>query len=84
MLLYNGQRGRGLKQLFYVFYYPAHVYLLYAPVLGRDALDGLSKEGFPMANLLVVDDDADLCALLRTALERERPLPLPPCRGARW
>ncbi len=29
MLLYNGQRGRGLKQLFYVFY-PAHVYLLYA------------------------------------------------------
>ena len=24
-----------------------------------------------MANLLVVDDDADLCALLRTALERD-------------
>ena len=29
MLCYNGQRGRGLKVLFYVFY-PAHVYLLYA------------------------------------------------------
>lgn len=29
MLMYNGQRGRGLKQLFYIFY-PAHVYLLYA------------------------------------------------------
>ena len=29
MLLYNGQRGAGLKKLFYVFY-PAHVYLLYA------------------------------------------------------
>lgn len=29
MLLYNGQRGRGCKALFYIFY-PAHVYLLYA------------------------------------------------------
>lgn len=29
MLMYNGQRGRGLKRLFYVFY-PAHVYLFYA------------------------------------------------------
>ena len=29
MLLYNGQRGAGLKRLFYIFY-PAHVYLLYA------------------------------------------------------
>ena len=28
MLLYNGQRGKGHKQLFYWFY-PAHVYLLY-------------------------------------------------------
>lgn len=28
MLLYNGQRGRGHKQLFYWFY-PTHVYLLY-------------------------------------------------------
>ena len=28
MLLYNGQRGNGHKQLFYWFY-PAHVYLLY-------------------------------------------------------
>ena len=28
MLLYNGQRGSGHKQLFYWFY-PAHVYLLY-------------------------------------------------------
>lgn len=29
MLLYNGQRGRNIKTLFYVFY-PAHVYILYA------------------------------------------------------
>lgn len=29
MLLYNGQRGRGCKALFYAFY-PAHIYLLYA------------------------------------------------------
>lgn len=29
MLCYNGRRGAGLKQLFYLFY-PAHVYLLYA------------------------------------------------------
>lgn len=29
MLCYNGQRGRGFKSLFYV-YYPAHIYLLYA------------------------------------------------------
>lgn len=29
MLLYNGQRGAGLKRLFYIFY-PAHVYILYA------------------------------------------------------
>ena len=28
MLLYNGQRGKGHKRLFYWFY-PAHVYLLY-------------------------------------------------------
>ena len=29
MALYNGQRGRGCKPLFYIFY-PAHVYILYA------------------------------------------------------
>ncbi len=29
MLCYNGQRGRGCKKLFYI-YYPAHIYLLYA------------------------------------------------------
>ena len=29
MVLYNGQRGSGHKQLFYWFY-PAHIYLLYA------------------------------------------------------
>lgn len=28
MLLYNGQRGRSMKKLFYVFY-PAHIYILY-------------------------------------------------------
>ena len=28
MLCYNGQRGRGHKALFYVFY-PAHIYILY-------------------------------------------------------
>ena len=29
MLCYNGQRGKGSKYLFYVFY-PTHIYLLYA------------------------------------------------------
>ena len=28
MLCYNGQRGRGMKKLFYV-YYPAHIYIFY-------------------------------------------------------
>lgn len=36
ILLYNGQRGRGMKYLFYI-YYPAHVYILAiaASLLGR-------------------------------------------------
>ena len=36
ILSYNGQRGRGMKYLFYV-YYPAHVYILAiaASLLGR-------------------------------------------------
>jgi len=29
MLLYNGQRGKSMKKLFYIFY-PAHIYILYA------------------------------------------------------
>lgn len=29
LMCYNGQRGKGMKKLFYVFY-PSHVYLLYA------------------------------------------------------
>ena len=28
MLCYNGQRGRGCKNLFYAFY-PAHIYIFY-------------------------------------------------------
>lgn len=37
MLAYNGQRGRGAKNLFYIFY-PAHVYILYAASVGVYAL----------------------------------------------
>lgn len=37
MLAYNGQRGRNVKNLFYIFY-PAHVYILYAASVGVYAL----------------------------------------------
>ena len=56
MLCYNGQRGGGHKRLFYAFY-PAHIYILYALSWGL--------------YILVVDDDGDLRALLKTALERD-------------
>ena len=55
MLAYNGTRGSGHKQLFYWFY-PAHVYLLY---------------GVSCLVYRLIDDDPDLCTLLKTALERD-------------
>ena len=39
MLLYNGQRGAGHKKLFYWFY-PAHVYVLYAASCAMMRLGG--------------------------------------------
>ena len=68
MALYNGQRGSGHKQLFYWFY-PAHIYLLYGASCLVYTLTAV--RGAIMANILAVDDDRDLCTLLKTALERD-------------
>lgn len=78
MALYNGQRGSGHKLLFYWFY-PAHIYLLYA---ASCLVYTLTQLGVLMANILAVDDDRDLCTLLKTALERDGHTVKTRCAGA--
>ena len=67
MALYNGQSGSGHKQLSTGSTRHTFIFSTGHPALST-RLRG--KESF-MAHILAVDDDHDLCALLKTALERD-------------